>query len=406
MTAESSGRRRGIDQVLWTRVGMVCCMCVALATSISALLTQPKIIQLKAFNAREASRTRVRATAQELAQAWHPRDKANVVGRLRASEDLARFRQALCEALREERGAMQKTLIECGAVVGGNEVRYEIANLAVAGTGGVRVAAIDVAHRLRPWSSHELADFLASRDHGVRIGTLETVARHGGDMPHDALLSCLLSDDVAERAAAVRAVPSTPSVALRSELERLLMHGDSVGTAQAIASLSRCVCAEEYEEQVSLCLGNRSDEVRRAALEYLIDRGRAPSKPERVWAVVVDTLQAPGLRTLALHCLERTGSVDLDALRAQAPMMTAGERLLAARCLIRAGDAMALEVLLDLLACADSPRVTESVRHHLAWLTGTTAAASADQFRAGFERGGRRVRSRHLPPFDLESTLP
>lgn len=399
-----SPRRGRANQILWTRIGLVLCLGASLVFSIGAILSQPHIVRLRSFDPLAVGKARVEATAQELARAWHPSDKAEVAQRLRSSQDLARFRLALRESLRQQHGKARERLVACAGIVGGSEVRCEVANIAAAGSGTAQVSAIEVAHRIRPWSRDELGDFLANKDQRVRVGTLETVARLGGELPPEALLACLVSDDRSEREAAVRAVPRHPSAELRSELERLLQHGDSRATAQAIAALSRCACANEYEEQVLACLGTRDDDVRRAALVFLGELGRAPAQPDRVWAVAVDTLQTPAVRALALQCLERTGSVDLDALRAQAPMMTPVERLLAARCLIRASDALAVDVLIELLARECPSQVAESCRRHLAWLTGAAASSSGEQFRAAFDRSGRRLRTRHLPAlgFDIE----
>jgi len=397
--------RPGFDHVLWTRVGLVLCLGAALVFAIGALLSQPQIVRIRSFNGMGAVKARVESMADQLAGAWHPSDRAALLDRWQGRSDLGRYRSALRAALREQRGAAQRRLIECAAVVGGAEVRREVANIAIGGGGGgggAQVAAIGVAHKLRPWSRAELGDFLNNHDRNVRIGTLEAVAQGGGELPEEALLACLVADDPAERAAAVRAIPSRPSAALLSQLESMLEHGDSRHAAQAIAALSVCACADDYEDRVTDCLASHSDEVKLAALAFLRERGRAPARPQCVWALVADTMQSPRLRAAALHCLERAGGVDLEALRALAPSMSPAERLLAARCLIRAGDAVSVTVLTGLLLDDSAPQVVESSRRHLAWLTGAAPSSSAEQFRAAFVARGEHVRRSHLPPLGFE----
>ncbi|MEZ5963543.1 MAG: hypothetical protein R3F56_06825 [Planctomycetota bacterium] len=398
------------NQIFWTRLGLVVCMGGALVFSIGALLSQPHIVRLRSFDPIVIGKAKVKAAADALAAAWCPADKAALATRLSTNEDMARFRLALRESLRDsvrqKDATAQARLIACAEVVGGDEVRAQVANIATGGGGGggggAQVAAIGVAHRLAPWSRAELGDFLGNDDARVRIGTLDTVARSGGELPPQALVACLVSEDRLEREAALRAVPHIPSVELRDELERMLIHGDGRATSMAILALARCSCNEEYEEQVLHCLGTRTDDVKRAALTFLGQLGRAPARTDRVWSVVVDTMQSPDVRELAMLCLEQTNSVDIEALRAHAPMMTPAERLLAARCLIRARDPMALTVLTGLLERPSAPEVKESCRRHLAWLTGAPATATVEQFQEAFERNGRRVRASHLPPLGFE----
>ncbi|HLU38409.1 MAG TPA: hypothetical protein VK081_03435 [Planctomycetota bacterium] len=397
--------RRGIDQVRWTRVGMVFSLVAAAGFAWSAMLNGPKIVVRERVQPTPPAEARLRAAVVQLARTWHPGDRARLLERLRASEDRAALEQAIGALLRKTTdGRERKALLECARVLEAREIPYTIAvggGGGGGGGGGLRAAAIGVAHALRAIDPDQIAELLQSEDRGARLGMLAAIARDGGTIPDDLLMRSLLSDDREEGELAVRAFPQRPSAALRERVLVFVTHGEPRAAAQALRALARDLEYDHAELAVS-CLQNRAEEVRRAALEFLVHNEKVLDHATAVWKVASDDLAPEALRVFALHCLEAHGAADPEALVARVPGMGPQERLLAARCLVRQGDERCVGILVSLVARDEDPEVVASARRLLAWLTGSGPGSTPEQFEAVFIASGKRVRTRYLPAHGLD----
>jgi hypothetical protein len=382
-------------------MGLVVSMVVAAGFSFAAIATSPKLVGPGRAQRAQRAQQRVQALAAEMARAWHPVDRARVIERLRNASEPEELRGALALALRRPEGKTRKAdLIECAGAMGAREVRNDIATVAASGVGPAQIAAASVAHKLHPYTEVEIDALLAQADPSSRLPLLGALAR-GGTLPDDLLVECLASEDASERDLAVRAFPARPGAKLLQDLERLIAHGTPLAAACALRALARCEDASAHEAVALACLQGRPSEVRRAALDLLLAAGAPVQRAEQIWHVVVDASADAKLRAYALHTLERLGGADVEALASQVLMMSPTERLFAARCLIRAGDARALDVLTNLVVREEDPDVVAASRRLLSWLTGARLGATPHEFQAAFERAGRHVRTRYLPAHGL-----
>ncbi len=402
MTAEASKQGRAPrDQVFWARLGLVTSMFFAVGFSLTCLFTNPKVVLLRWPGPPARAQQIVRSTATELARAWHPEDRARVIERLQAAEDQDELRQALGEALRTSDPKLKKALVDCAGALNAHEIRNDIVAIATEGVGPSQIAAIGVAHKMRRWRGDEAAELMANGDRSVRFAVLDAIGKEGGELPDSVLLQCLISDDAQERDLARRAVPRELTKELRRDLAHLASHGPPSHAARALCALAQCADAVTHVELAFSCLHGRPNEVRRAALEFLSTVDAPLPRTEQIWSVVIDASGDEKLRVFALYCLERLGSVDQEALAMQVVMMSPPERLAAARCFVRAGNEQAVDILVGLVTRDDEASVVESSRRLLAWLTGAPVGTTPAEFRAAFDRSGRRMRTRYLPELGL-----
>lgn len=386
------------NHVMWTRVGMIVTMTVAIGAAGFGLLAKPTISLLHSTDPLGPARQSLLASAKSVARAWQPDERERALARLAQTGDTTRLKAALRQALRERDQPLRRALLSCATALNAHEVRGEVFNIAFSGA-AERGEAVRAAHQLEHWSRQELADFLRGQDVVNKLAALESIAKYGGELPEREWLDCLVSDDSDVRAAALRAMPQWPSSLLITEMEKVLAEGGPEGIAQIVRALARAGDPDRFEAVVVDLLGSPHDVVRKAALGFIKERDRQTQHAERIWSVVTDATATAELRAMALHTLERGNACPLPKLRAGLPLLGPLEQLFAARCLIAAGEPEALEILLTLLT-GEQPEVAEAARRLLAWWTGANPAATAEEFRAALARQGRRTR-RVLPEHGL-----
>lgn len=390
---------RVFNHVLWTRVGMILTMSVAIGAAAFAMVTRPELIRVERYDALKPARQRIDASARAVARAWRPEQRSRALAQLVASGDTDKLKLALKQALAERDQPLRRALMACAVELKAHEVRGEVSRIAFSGA-SERGDAIIAAHRLEKWSRSELAEFLSGQDVLKKIAALDSIARYGGELPEREWVACLTSEDSEVRAAALRAMPQWPSTLLVAEFEGILAQGSGEAIAQVVRALARSSDPDRFEAAVTDLLGSPHEVARKAALTFLRALGRKPKDADRIWQLLSDPSASAEVRAMALLCLERHGACPIAELRTQLPLLGPLERLFAARCLIAADQPDATEVLMPLLGEERQPEVAEAARRLLAWFSGANPAATADEFRAAIAKQGRRVR-RILPEHGL-----
>jgi hypothetical protein len=307
-----------------------------------------------------ASRANLRRLLSKLARSQVPARRQVVIEKVR--ERLEDFEPFLIEILSEE---WDRSILQAIDLVGEFELDGAALDLRLLAYGStidqVKAAAIRTAESLRPWPTRQLRRWL---DVGtafpepplVLVAVLEVCSRRD-DRPTDMIVPLVGHAENRVRVAAIDAIPMLASGKDLDALCSLAKSADGMGARAAAEALGRTAMPREAEECLHELLQSGNWMVVREALSSLSSKASALSNVEPLLAVLRDESKSIEERIYGFIAMENTGSVPADEVRELIPGLHPLLQLLAARCLLTAGDEAGIPVLIDLLETEESETV-------------------------------------------------
>lgn len=373
----------GLNQFLLFKLALVILVVLGVATFTTALLIRPEVGRVGEGPGGARAEKQLTEILERLRATWDPRARQRILDE--APQQDGRFIGSLRRILGRWNHPLRVEAVEYAGAFGSEELRSDVANLAVRGRAELRAAAVRATERLGPWANEDLTGFLATGIVEVQVAVLEIVAERQDGPWRDTILM-LASEDPAVAAAAVAAVPRQPPPKAAEALWRLIQAGPAEVTARGLMALAHTDRIREFELAVTDLMGRPEPGVQFAALECLSAKGALLARPEAVRDLAWDSSFELEVRAKAFHCLEETRSYDVEALRTGAFSLEPRLQYFAARCLIAAGDARGLIALTDLAETAEAD-VALACRRLLAGLTGSSPQATIAEFRASIDKG-------------------
>jgi hypothetical protein len=382
-----------MNQVLWTRVGIVATAAGALGLAGFVCFGGSSVMLTGRSGDRSVVELRLITELQTLRATWEPRQRERVLERAKGFG--REFAGPMSRLLRLDDHELLEQAAEYAGAMGIADVREDLVALATSRSSlapRARIEAVKSAERLGPWSSDDLGEFLVKGSVPLRLAALEVCAGRS-DVPWMEILQILCSqhaDDVEGvsdadrkllREAAVQVVPMKPDTHVLGELWSAVMIGETHIAAAALGALARTEPDAGLASKLLAHLDQLHGSALLAGLDVLATWERRLSDPGPVWTIVERHDLDVETRAHALWCLEKTASFSPDALRDALPTMPPIVQHFAARCLLTTGHVDGFRALLDVTESEDV-RAVPMARQLLAWLTGK--APSTD--REGFEQ--------------------
>lgn len=277
-----------------------------------------------------------------------------------ARERIDEFSDPLLEILDDDKHILILPAIELSAAVRVFEATSLLEALTYCDEPGTRAAAILAVEALGGWRGVELEGFLLQREPLVLIAALQVFSRRH-QRPVDRIVPLLAHDDARVRKAAVAAMSTVASGQELTSLCELARRSQGRVAAACAEALGRAGISSREAE---LCLNEllaRSDFVVRQAVLRALATKKAPLLvPQAVLAHVRDPERVAEEKAAGFIALEKTRTLPVDQLQ---PIVESARhpvtKLLAARCLVSAGNRSAVLVLIELLECQQTKTVDD-----------------------------------------------
>ena len=380
------------NEVLTLRVGIIVSAIAALCLFGAVFFIQPGVKVLDRKRTHSARERDLVDILESLRTSWDPRQRERILAE--APRNAERFAGLLHRMLRIPDHRLLMQAVEYAGVLGAPGLRPLVVDLTRSRRAGVRTQAVRAAEQLAPWPTERLEEFLVYGITPVKLATLEIAAQRA-DAPWNEILKLLVHGDGELREAAVRAIPRRPPAAVSVALWDMVDRGELSEVIVGLQALARTELTDDTEARLAGILPRLDSEGQLVCLDALAAKGKRLAEAKAVWSLVLRGDVEVRVRARAFHCLEQTGSFEVEQVRSEVPTMDPMLRYCAARCLLSSGHEDGAAVLLDLLE-SDDDRAVLASRRLLAWLTGRSPATSEPEFRRTLSRNGRTLR-RQLP---------
>ena len=281
----------------------------------------------------------------DLRRTWQPRARERLLEDAR--QQISRWSPPLLWLLSQPKHPLLPEALDLVQELEIAECRFHVLMLVQEGPQSARPKALVVAHRLEPLLGHELTPFLEDRDPEMVVAALQCAAT-ASEVRLEAIIQLVVHPDVRVCEAALDVIPEQLAEEDLDHLLDLARTASGPSAVFTIRALGRAEIVDRSEAFLNGALSSWEPEIRTSALEALAGKDGPLSDPGPVWAMATDPALDLHDRARAFLCLEKTGSSSPDALRDELYGMHPFLKYFAARCLITAGDAKGMEILVDL----------------------------------------------------------
>lgn len=238
-----------------------------------------------------------------------------------------------------------------------------ISHLASAGGPQARAAAIVAVSELDEWWPTDIARFLREYDDAPTLIAALRVAATMKDRPFEPILALLGHGSADVRIAAAYAMPKLGPGRKLDQVIRRTGSNDVMTAIAATHALSRVGISVPVENRLYDLIEHSDWRVVQAALMSLESKRAPLNQPFRI----IQLLREPGsggtvAQVAALIALEHTKTIPERELAALLPELHPVAKLMAARCLVTAGNSRGVNTLIELLRTKATDLVDDEAR--------------------------------------------
>ena len=285
-------------------------------------------------------------------------ERPEVMRKIRDRE--AEFRAPLVEIIEDDTELLVQA-IQVATELRMTRAAGAIQDVAYGGKPEQRAVAIGAFHILEGWSRSSLQTLLRQTDAASLVATLEVCAQTE-DRPLDLIIALLGHPQDSVRDAAAKAIPRLGNGPELDALCELASNGTPTEARAAARALGRTRLNRKAERCLSGLIGHRDWTVTRAALQALENKTGRLSDPGAVLNMLRDPEVAAEEKAAGFIALESTRTLPVAQLRALIRHQHPVCRMLAARCLVSAGDKQGVLWLIQALGTTQGPGVDDEAR--------------------------------------------
>jgi len=266
----------------------------------------------------------------------------------KAEGRLPRFKETLINLVYDSSAPYLEEAIDLVVELRITDATSALTELANGDDGKLAASAIRGVERFYPWTDADLRRFLLDKRIPVVLVALELL-RTRTNRQLDLIVPMLAHTSARVRTLAMQAIPRLNNGTAIDRLCRFARTAERVTKKRAIEAIGRTGVPSRAEAFLIGFLRRPDMDLRVSALLALANKSTPLTDPDPVLKLALDQRQPLRFRAQALAVLENTGTAPVDELRWNMQTLPPILRVLAARCLVRAGERKALQDLVWLL---------------------------------------------------------